>query len=91
MGTRIASPVKSSSRLPDTSALSVYGLLIAGVLSLAVASLPGGSLLKEVSPLALATGTNPVDLPSLGVGGGLVAVGVAAVALGLALLFARVA
>ncbi|MFC7254512.1 hypothetical protein ACFR97_00730 [Haloplanus litoreus] len=83
--------MKSSSRFPSSSALSVYGLLIAGVLALAVASLPGGSLLKEVSPLDLVTGATPVDPPSLAFGGGLVAVGVAAVALGLSLLFARVA
>ena len=82
--------MKSSSPFPSASALSVYGLLIAGVLALAVASLPGGSLLKQVSPIGLVTGANPVDPPSLAFGGGLIAVGVAAVTLGLSLLFARV-
>ncbi|WP_251342134.1 hypothetical protein [Haloplanus halophilus] len=82
--------MKSSSRVPSASALSVYGLLAAGALALVSVSLPGGSLLKQVSPAALVTGTNPIDLPSLAFGGGLLAVGVAAVALGLALLFARV-
>ena len=79
-----------SSWLPSPSALSVYGLLLAGVVALVGVSVPSSSLLRQVSPVALATGANPVDVPSLALGGGLLAVGLAAVALGLSLLFARV-
>jgi hypothetical protein len=68
----------------------VYGLLLVGVVSVVGVSVPSSSLFRQVSPVALATGTNPVDVPSLALSGGLLAVGIAAVALGLSLLFARV-
>ncbi len=79
----------TSFRPPSPAALSGYGLLAAGLVALASVWVPGGSALKRVSPLALATGTVPVDAPSLAIGGGLLAVGLAAIALGLSLLFAR--
>jgi hypothetical protein len=80
-----------SSRAPSVSALSAYGLLAAGLSALVAVSVPGGSVLQRASPAALVTGTNPIDVTSLAVGGGLLAVGVAAIALGLSLFFARVA
>jgi hypothetical protein len=68
----------------------VYGLLAAGVLALVTVSIPGGSVLQRASPTALVTGTNPINVTSLAVGGGLLAVGIAAIALGLSLFLARV-
>jgi hypothetical protein len=54
------------------------------------ATIPGESLFREMTPLALLAGDGFVHLPSLVVGGGLVIVGLTAVTLGLALLLARV-
>jgi hypothetical protein len=84
------SRVKPTSWLPGPSVLSAYGLLLLGLLSLLGVALPGGSVLRAVTPADLLTGTGVLDIPSLAVGGGLFFVGVAAVSLGLALLFARV-
>jgi hypothetical protein len=69
--------------------VSVYGLLLSGALALGAVALPGGSVFRNVTTTDLLTGGPVLDLPSLAVGGGLFILGLAAVALGLALLFAR--
>ncbi|MFB6101664.1 MAG: hypothetical protein ABEJ73_03790 [Haloplanus sp.] len=79
-----------NSRAPPRG-LSVYGLLAVGVVTLWSVSLPSGSLFREVTPTDLVMGVSPLDPPSLAVGGGLFLVGLAAITLGLSLLFARVA
>jgi hypothetical protein len=82
--------VPSSSRTSRTSLLTVAGLLGVGVTALTSVSLPGRSLLREVTLLDLLYGATPIDVPSLAYGGGLFLVGLGATVMGLVLLVARV-
>jgi hypothetical protein len=79
----------SSPRLPGIATLSAYGLFAAGLLALAVLAASSRTLSPTASPAQLLTGTVPVTLQSLVVGGGLLVLGVAAVALGSVVLYAR--
>lgn len=82
--------MKSSSRASRASILAVTGLLVVGIAALTSVSVPGQSLFRDVTVLALLTGANPIDLPSLAYTGGLFFIGLAATIIGLVLLVARV-
>jgi hypothetical protein len=62
-----------------------------GLVALAGLSVPGRSLVAPTTPAELVTGAAVLDLSSLAVAGGLLVVGVGALAFGLVLLLARVA
>jgi len=81
--------VKSPSSASQTSTLTVFGLLVVGIVSLSAAAFPADSLFRDVTVLDLLSGVSPFDLPSLAYTTALVLVGFAATLIGLSLLSAR--